>query len=187
MNSKEKTNMSVKIVTGVVRLSYFNGWEPKATIDGGRPKYGTSILVPKSDTETIKKIKDAIDKAIKEGVSTKFGGKTPNLATLKTPLRDGDLERPDDPAYKNCYFLNASSNTAPQIVDHEVEPILDKSEVYSGCYAKVSLSFYPYSVNGNKGIAAGLGNIQLIKQGEPLGGKTNASQDFGSVTSDDFM
>ena len=119
-----------KVVTGVVRLSYANVWEP-ASINGSNPKYSVSLIIPKSDTKTIDAINAAVDAAIKDGVA-KFGGKIPNKAALKLPLRDGDLER-DDEAYKGAYFVNANSTTAPQIVDRSVQPILDRAEVYSGC------------------------------------------------------
>ena len=177
--------MSVKVVTGKVRLSYANVWEPKVQSEGQKPKYSVSIIIPKEDKDTLEKINEAILKAIDEGVA-KFGGKKPNIKAIKTPLRDGSIEREDDEAYANAFFLNANSYQAPQIVDRSVQPILDKSEVYSGCYARVSLSFYAYNSNGNKGVACGLGNIQKLADGEPLGGKTNASADFGS-DSEDFI
>lgn len=88
---------------------------------------------------------------------------------------------------KGHYFINANSTTAPQIVDRAVKPILDRGEVYSGCYARVSLNFYAFNSNGNKGIACGLGNIQKIRDGESLGGKTSAADDFGTVADDDFL
>ena len=122
-----------RVVTGVVRLSYANVWEPKS-INGGDPKYSCSIIIPKTDTETVNAINAAIDCAIKEGIG-KFGGKVPPKGALKLPLRDGDTERDDD-NYAGCYFINANSKTAPQIVDKSVRPILDRSEVYSGVYAK---------------------------------------------------
>ena len=175
---------NTKVVTGIVRLSYANVWEP-TSINGSNPKYSVSLIIPKSDTKTISAINAAIDAAIKEG-TPKFGGKTPNKAALKLPLRDGDLER-DDEAYKNAYFLNANSTTAPQIVDRAVNPILDRSEVYSGCYARVSINFYAFNSNGNRGIACGLGNIQKIRDGEPLGGKSSAADDFATDLDDDFL
>ena len=122
---------------------------------------------------------------LRKGVA-KFGGKKPNKAAIKLPLRDGDIER-DDEAYKGHYFINANSTTAPQIVDRAVKPILDRSEVYSGCYARVSLNFYAFNSNGNKGIACSLGKIQKISDGESLGGKTTAADDFGAVVDDDFL
>lgn len=174
-----------KVITGInTRLSYFHGWEP-VSINGGAEKYSVSVLIPKNDTETVNAIHKAIDAAIEEGVA-KFGGKKPNKAAIKLPLRDGDIER-DDEAYKGHYFINANSTTAPQIVNRAVKPILDRSEVYSGCYARVSLNFYAFNSNGNKGIACGLGNIQKIRDGESLGGKTTAADDFGAVVDDDFL
>ena len=175
---------NTKVVTGIVRLSYANVWEPKS-INGGEPKYSCSIIIPKSDGATIDAINSAIEAAIKEGVG-KFGGKIPNKAALKLPLRDGDTER-DDEAYANSYFVNANSKTAPQIVDQKVQPIMDRSEVYSGVYARVSLSFYAFNSNGNRGVACGLGNIQKVREGEPLGGRTNAADEFTTLDDDDFL
>lgn len=178
-----KTN-STKVVTGVVRLSYANVWEP-ASINGSNPKYSVSLIIPKDDEKTIAAINQAIDNAIKDGAA-KFGGKIPPRGALKLPLRDGDTER-DDEAYKNSFFVNANSTTAPQIVDRSVQPILDRAEVYSGCYARVSINFYPFNTNGNKGIACGLGNIQKVRDGEPLGGKSSAADDFSTDLDDDFL
>jgi hypothetical protein len=178
-------NSKTKVITGVnTRLSYFHGWEP-VSINGGKERYSVSVLIPKSDKETIKAIEMAVDAAIEEGIA-KFGGKKPNKAAIKLPLRDGDIER-DDGAYKGHYFVNANSTTAPQIVDKSVKPILDRDEVYSGCYGRVSLNFYAFNSNGNKGVACGLGNIQKIKDGEPLGNRSSASDDFTSLDDDDFL
>jgi hypothetical protein len=178
-------NSKTKVITGVnTRLSYFHGWEP-VSINGGKERYSVSVLIPKSDKETIKAIEMAVDAAIEEGIA-KFGGKKPNKAAIKLPLRDGDIER-DDEAYKGHYFVNANSTTAPQIVDKSVKPILDRDEVYSGCYGRVSLNFYAFNSNGNKGVACGLGNIQKIKDGEPLGNRSSASDDFTSLDDDDFL
>ena len=174
-----------KVITGTgTRLSYFHGWEP-VSINGGAEKYSVSVLIPKSDTDTVNAINAAIECAMKEGIG-KFGGKIPPKGALKLPLRDGDTERDDD-AYAGCYFVNANSKTAPQIVDKYVRPILDRSEVYSGVYAHVSLSFYAFNTNGNKGIACGLGNIQKVRDGEPLGGRTNASSEFETLDDEDFL
>lgn len=178
-------NTKTKVITGInTRLSYFHGWEP-VSINGGAEKYSVSVLIPKNDKATIDAINVAIDAAIEEGIA-KFGGKKPNKAAIKLPLRDGDVEREDE-AYKGHYFVNANSNTAPQIVDRMVKPILDRSEVYSGCYARVSLNFYAFNSNGNKGVACGLGNIQKVRDGEPLDGRTNAADDFASLEDDDFL
>ena len=135
-----------KIITGVCRLSYANIWQAKS-INGGAPKYSASVLIPKSDTMTVAKVKAAIQAAYEEGEGKlKGNGKTvPPLASLKTPLRDGDTERPDDEAYAGHWFLNANSNIAPGVVDANREPIYDTSEIYSGVYARVSLTFYTFN------------------------------------------
>lgn len=180
-NNSNKT----KVVTGVnTRLSYFHGWEP-VSINGGAEKYSVSVLIPKSDTATVDAINAAIDAALEEGAA-KFGGKKPPRTAIKLPLRDGDTEREDE-AYKGHWFINANSSTAPQIVDRAVRPILDRNEVYSGCYARVSLNFYAFNSNGNKGVACGLGNIQKVRDGEPLGGKSTAEDDFATLDDDDFL
>ena len=175
---------NTKVVTGIVRLSYANVWEPKS-INGGDPKYSSSIIIPKSDIETVNAINAAIDCAMKEGIG-KFGGKIPPKGALKLPLRDGDIER-DDEAYKGCFFVNANSVSAPQVVDRNRQPIQDLSEVYSGCYARVSINFYAFNSNGNRGIACGLNNLQLIRAGEPLGSKASAESDFATDDEDDFL
>ncbi|WP_124053952.1 DUF2815 family protein [Arcanobacterium ihumii] len=176
-------NNPTRVITGEVRLSYAHIFEPKS-INGSKPKYSVSLIIPKSDTATIAKIEAAIDAAIEQGVG-KFGGKRPNKAALKLPLRDGDLEKDDD-AYADAFFVNANSTTPPQVVDASLNPILDASEVYSGCYARVSISFYAFNTNGNRGIACGLGNIQKLRDGEPLGGgRVSAESDFSAFTADD--
>ena len=178
-----------KVITGVnTRWSYANVWQPKS-INGGAPKYSVSLIIPKSDTKTVAKIKAAIQAAYEEGeAKLKGNGKSvPALSTLKTPLRDGDLERPDDEAYANSYFVNANSGTAPGIVDADRQPIIDTSEVYSGVYGRASINFYAFNSNGNKGIACGLNNLQKMRDGEHLGGKTSAEDDFADGDDDDFL
>lgn len=178
-----------KVITGVnTRWSYVNAWEPKS-INGGAPKYSVSLIIPKSDTKTIGKIQAAIQAAYEEGQGKlKGNGKSvPALSVLKTPLRDGDAERPDDEAYADSYFVNANSGTAPGIVDADRNPIIDRSEVYSGVYGRASINFYAFNSNGNKGIACGLNNLQKIRDGEPLGGKTRAEDDFATEDDDDFL
>lgn len=178
-----------KVITGPrTRWSYANVWDPKS-INGGAPKYSVSLIIPKSDIQTVAKIKAAIQAAYEEGESKlKGSGKSvPALSVLKTPLRDGDTERPDDEAYKDSYFVNANSGTAPGIVDADRNPILERSEVYSGVYGRASINFYAFNSNGNKGIACGLNNLQKISDGEPLGGKSRAEDDFDTDDEDDFL
>ncbi|MCR1899177.1 DUF2815 family protein [Irregularibacter muris] len=184
-----KTVNPLKVVTGPdTRWSYVNAWEPKS-INGGTPKYSVSLIIPKSDTKTIAKIKAAIEAAYHEGEGKlKGNGRTvPPLATLKTPLRDGDVERPDDPTYANAYFMNANNSSAPGIVDADRQPIIERSEIYSGVYGRASVNFYAFNTNGNKGIACSLNNLQKIRDGEHLGGKSNAEDDFATEDDEDFL
>ena len=178
-----------KVITGAgTRWSFANVWQAKS-INGGAPKYSVSLIIPKSDTKTIEKIKVAIQAAYEEGeAKLKGNGKSvPALSVLKTPLRDGDIERPDDEAYANSYFVNANSGTAPGIVDADRQPIIDHSEVYSGVYGRASINFYAFNSNGNKGIACGLNNLQKIRDGEPLGGKSRAEDDFADIEDEGFL
>ena len=189
VNANQKISNPMKVITGPdTRWSYANVWEPKS-INGGTPKYSVSLIIPKSDTKTVAKIKAAIEAAYEEGAAKlKGNGKSiPPLAAIKNPLRDGDIERPDDPAYANAYFINANSATAPGVVDADRYPVLTRSEVYSGVYGRASISLYAFNSNGNKGIACGLNNLQLIRAGEPLGGKASAESDFATDDDEDFL
>lgn len=184
-----KNTNPMKVITGPeTRWSYANVWEAKS-INGGTPKFSVSLVIPKSDTRTLEKIKAVIAAAYKEGeAKLKGNGRSvPALSTIKTPLRDGDLERPDDEAYANSYFVNANSATAPGVVDANLDPILERSEVYSGVYGRASINFYAFNSNGNKGIACGLNNLQKIRDGESLGGKSRAEDDFATSVDDDFL
>ena len=179
----------IKVITGPnTRFSYANVWEARS-INGGAPKFSVSLIIPKSDTKTVEKIKAAIEAAYKEGESKLKGNgrSVPALSAIKNPLRDGDTERPDDEAYANSYFVNANSSVAPGIVDADRNPILDRSEVYSCVYGRASISFYAFNSNGNKGIACGLNNLQKVHDGEPLGGRTRAEDDFDTDDDDDFL
>lgn len=171
---------ATKVVTGKARLSYVNLFQPRAQNEGQEPKYSCCVLIPKTDTATVNKIKAAIEAAKQAGAAT-FGGKIP--PGLKSPLRDGDTER-DTAEYKGHWFINASSKQKPGVVDAQVQTILDQGEVYSGMYGRVSLNFYAYNVNGNRGIAAGLQNVQKVADGEPLSGRSRAEDDFTAVEED---
>lgn len=188
-NTIKDNSNAMKVITGPnTRWSYANVWEAKS-INGGAPKFSVSLIIPKTDSRTIAKIKAAIEAAYREGeAKLKGNGKTvPPLSAIKTPLRDGDTERPDDPAYANAYFINANSATAPGIVDADRQPVLDRSEVYSGVYGRASINFYAFNSNGNRGIACGLNNLQKIRDGEPLGGKSRAEDDFATEIDEDFL
>jgi hypothetical protein len=191
MSDMANGSEATKVITGKVRLSYVRLFEPQVT-ENGDERYSVSILIPKDDKETLRKIKAAIDAAIQDGIKSKWGGKLP--PNLKKPLRDGDTDRPDDPAYAGHYFINASSVTKPGIAKPigkgpdgkmRFQEITDSTEVYSGCYARVSLNFYPYNKNGNKGIGAGINNVVKVQDGEYLGGRARLEDDFADVDFDD--
>jgi len=169
-----------KVITGKVRMSYVNVFEMN---DKG--KYSVCLLIPKGDKDTLAKVKAAIESVKTDPkAATTWGGKW--LASFKSPLRDGDTERDlaKNPEYKGHYFINCNSGQKPDVVDTALNPILDKSEVYSGCFGRASVNFYPFSVDGNKGIAAGLNNVQKLGDGERLGGGSRASDDFTAVEED---
>jgi len=187
LSTQQKT-VSTKVVTGKVRLSYPHLFTPTKINDEGEEKYSACLLIPKSDVETLRKIKAAVEAAKQEGISSKWKGKLPG--NLKTPLRDGDTEREDSPEYAGHYFLNASSKQKPGIVDKNVQQILDQSEIYPGCYVRVSLNFFPFDAKGNRGVGCGLNNVQKFADGEALAGKSRAEDDFDAVqdgSEDDFL
>lgn len=165
----------VKVVTGKVRFSFCHVFQPHSGIEGGTPKYSVSIIIPKSDKETVAKLQKAFEDT-KAGAAAVFGGTIPKM--VKGGLRDGDMERENDPAYANSYFINANSAQKPGVVDADLNPIIDPSEFYSGCYGRASITFYPYNAQGSKGIACGLNNVQKLEDGEKLGGSTSAAADF---------
>lgn len=173
---------STKVVTGQVRFSYLHIWEPSAVNEGQEKKYSASLIIPKSDKATLQKIEAAIKAATEVG-KAKWGGKIP--PKLKTPLRDGDVERPEDEAYADSWFINANAKTKPGIVDSQARPIMNQDEVYSGCYGRASITFYPFDSNGNRGIACGLNHLMKVKDGEALGGRSTAESDFAEVIGQD--
>jgi len=172
---------NTKVITGEVRFSYAHVWEP-VSINGGDEKYSVSILIPKSDKKTLRAIEKAIEAAKEMGKASKFGGKIP--ANLKLPLRDGDEDRPDDEVYAGHYFVNANANTKPGLVYKNGQPIIDSTDFYSGCYGYASITFYPFNSNGNRGIACGLNNLMKTRDGEPLGGRSRAEDDFKDLIDD---
>lgn len=176
------TNTDTKVITGKVRFSYAHLFKPVAISEGQEPKYSVCLLIPKSDKETLTKIKKAVEAAKQAGINL-WGGKIP--ANLKLPLRDGDEERPEQPEYAGMYFLNATSKQAPGIVDKQMNEIIDSTEVYSGCYGRASINFYPFNQAGNKGVACGLNNIQKLADGDYLGGRSRAEDDFDAVEDDE--
>ena len=182
-------NLNGTRVTVRGRLSYVHVFKPHAATPGAEEKFSTTILVPKTDVETKQKIDAAIKAATELGVSEKWNGVKP--PTVPNPIWDGDGVKQNGeqfgPECKGHWVFTASAKAEypPQVVDRRVQPILDQSEIYSGCYANVAVNFFPYLFAGKKGIGAGLGNIQKIKDGESLAGTRTAEQDFNVVDDED--
>ena len=175
-----------KVITGMVRFSYVNIFNARSFDASQDEKYSMCIIIDKKDKDTIKAIKTAIENAKADGKNSKWNGKVPN--NLKLPLRDGEEREDEAEEYQGMMFLNASSKTKPGIIDRNKNEILDSSEVYSGCYGRVSLNFYPFNSNGNKGIAVGLNNVQMLKDGEPLGAaRQSAEADFDDLDDEDDL
>lgn len=175
----------LRVITGEARLSYVHLFTPYAkpsNNNNNEPKYSVTILLPKSDFATKQRIDAAINAAIQAGVQSNWSGVRPPIVAL--PIHDGDGVRPSDgmPFSDECkghWIFTASSKQAPQVVDAGLNPIINQTEVYSGMYGRVSVRFFPYNNNGKKGIGCGLNNVQKLRDGEPLGGRTNAADDFG--------
>lgn len=181
-------DLNTRFVTGKVRLSYVNLFTPRSPGEGQPEKYSVTIIIPKSDRETLDKIETARRNAIEKGRDRFAGGKVPK--NLKNTLHDGDVDADLDrnPEYAGSYYMSVSANAQyrPTVVDQSVQPILDPAEVYSGCYARVSLNAFAYSKQGNQGVSFGLGNVQKLADGETLGGgPVRAENEFSAVAVDD--
>lgn len=174
--------MSTNVTTGEVRLSYVNLFQPRAAQLGQEPKYSVTVLLPKSDVATKQRIDAAIQAAYERGVTEKWNGARP---PLKSVIHDGDGVRPSgEPFGEECrghWVFTASSKQKTEVVDAQLNPIIDQSKVYSGVYGRVNINFYPYSNSGNRGVAAGLGPVQITRDGEPLGGRVSAAEAFGAA------
>lgn len=160
------------------RVSYVRINEPYVGKNGNE-KYSLTCIIDKTDTETIDKINAAIQEAFAKGIATKWNDSAPENAYI--PLKDGDKERPEDAAYVGKLFLAASNSRKPDLVDRNVNDIEDRSRVYSGCYCNVVLDMYPFKSDALAGVAAELGAIQLVSEGEQLGARKSAKSKFSVI------
>jgi hypothetical protein len=167
------------IITNI-RFSYLNAFKP-APNPSGDLKFSASILIPKSNTKLIASIKADINKAVEKGINDNKFTAAQVKAGIRIPLRDGDEEHDAGnrgPEYKDCFFINSSSNNAPGVVDNHLQPIIDSDEFYSGCYGHADVNFFPYNTAGNRGVGVGLNNLLKIKDGERLDGRQAAEDAF---------
>lgn len=182
--NKKISETSIRL--GEVRFGYVNVFVPRKNEDGTDGKYSVQLLIPKGDKTAVKLIEDAIEAAKRNGVGGKWNGKMPSASKLKTPLRDGDDEFPEDPTYEGMYFMNASSTTKPGVRVLEngaMAEALDGDDMYSGCYGCVTVNMFPYNTSGNMGVAAGLNNLIKTRDGERLSGGHSAEEDFNDLVS----
>lgn len=183
MANLNKAINDTAIRLGEVRFSFCNVFSKRQNPDGTPGKYGVCVLIPKENAEAIKLFKTAFENAAQLGKMTKWGGKLP--PKVKLPLHDGDEERPDDPAFENCYYFNCSSGNAPgvRVKDElgEIVQALDDGDFYSGCYGAVSVNLFPYASNGNVGVGVGLNNCIKLRDGEKLAGGRSADADFADL------
>ena len=178
-------NDLTNVTTGEVRLSYVHLFKPYAAMPGQEEKYSVTILVPKTDVSTMGRVNAAIEAAKQKGITDKWNGVCPPV--VPTPVYDGDGVRPSDgmpfgPECKGHWVFTASAKAdyPPEIVDKMGNPIINQSEVYSGIYGRVNVSFFPYAFGGKKGVGCGLGPVMKTRDGEALaGGAPSAAQAFG--------
>lgn len=178
---KDPKVIDTKVVFGPVRLSYCHVFQKYST-DGNDGKYQTGILIPKSEKKTIAAIEQAVETAKKQAVATKKWTDK-QIKKLEMPLKDGDDK--EDENYEGHLYVNAKCNTRPGVIDKKGQPVVDEEEIYSGVWAYVSVSFYGYDVNGNRGIACGLNNIKKFKDDDHFGGRVSAEADFADFDSED--
>lgn len=178
------TELSTRVITGKVRFSFLNVFEARAFGENTEPKYSVMLLIPKTDTSTIERCKKAINAAAQKGLQSAFGGKLPPV--VKNTFKDADVDSDSEGVLfkdkwnytEGHYIINVSSKNRPQIVDADLQPIIDQTQIYSGCYGRASINFFAYNTSKNRGISAGLNNLQMLEDGEPLGGFSTAEQDF---------
>lgn len=172
-----------QVTTNEVRISYEHLLKPYAQQPGAEEKFSATLLIPKSDVQTKNAIDQAIKSAIDEGASGKWGGVRP--AQPATPIYDGDGVRPSGELFgeecKGHWVMTASSRQRQDVVDTNLQPIIDATQVYSGMYARVVINFFAYNANGKKGIGCGLGPVQKLRDGDPLGGRVTAEVAFGAM------
>jgi hypothetical protein len=174
------------VTTGEARLSYVHLFKPYAFQPGQEEKFSCTVLIPKTDMDTMNRINAAIEAAKQKGTTDKWNGICPPI--IPTPVHDGDGVKTDGTAYgpecRGHWVINASAKTdyPPEVVDANLNPIINQSEIYSGIYGRVNLNFYPFSFNGKKGVGCGLGPVQKTRDGEALGGSApSASEAFGAA------
>lgn len=163
------------------RMSYVHLDEPWTGTEGAEKKYSVSCIIPKDDKATVDAIRNAIEEAKEAGKGKKWKGTVPKK--LQISFRDGDEEKEDE-AYENSYFFNANAAAkTPVKCYNRLKEEIDPSSIYSGCWALVSVTFFPYDTNGAKGVSAGLNQVLFWADDQPLG--NGRGNDFADLELDD--
>jgi len=187
MATQTKAADPARVVTGRVRLSYVHLFEAYTSGDDEDAKFSVTLLIPKTDTATMDKLRAAQKAALEKGKATKFGGRIPKdwTDTIHDGDEEADLEK--NPEYAGHWYMNVGSRVKPGIIDRMKRPIEDSTEVYSGCYARVALGAYPYKIKGNQGVSFGLNHVQKLADGESLTGRTRAEDAFDDLDDDEDL
>lgn len=169
--------MATKQITPEFRVSFSNVFRPGKPIAGtsNEGKYGLTGLFKKGEDLS------ALKAAAEEAITEKWGAdKAKWPKNLRSPFRDQG-EKEFDGYVEGAIFINMTSKQRPGLVDANMNDIIDESEFYSGCYARASINAFAYDNAGNRGVAFGLNNVQKLRDGEPLGGRTRPEDDFEPV------
>jgi hypothetical protein len=159
-----------KVTTPVGRLS-FPALFKAESMEGGEPKFSCVLLFPKGSTDL-----SALQAMAKAAAAEFWPKGMPQGA--RSPFRDGDQKDPMIDGYAGHIFVRFSSTQRPKVVDLNLQEIVEPSEVYAGCFCRVSASCYAYDKTGNRGVAFGLLNVQKVKDGESFGIASNVEDDF---------
>ncbi|MBR1898425.1 MAG: DUF2815 family protein [Oscillospiraceae bacterium] len=173
---------NTQMTTGEVRLSYAHLYDPYSN-NGGEPKYSVTVLMPKTDVQAKARLDAAFEAAKQKGIAEKWNGVLPPV--VASAIHDGDGVRPNGEPFgaecKGHWVFTASSKNPVSLVDASMNPIVQKGELYSGCYARVCVSLFPYNSNGKRGIGIGLEAVQKLRDGDPLGGGVSVADAFGGT------
>jgi len=175
--------LNTKFVTPEIICSYPALVEPQEDLSGNL-KYGLSIPIPKKDTATLAAIKECV----KGAVINKWGLKAASSQEVAFTMNDStEKGKDEDPVYKDTFSFSAKSNSKPGLVDAGLNPIMDKNEIYAGCIIRASMNFYGTEVGGGKRVAVGLNNVMKVKDGERIGGRSSATDDFADFETEGFQ
>lgn len=171
-----------RVVTGEVKLTFVHVFDPFLTAQAHIPHYSLTALIPKEDKEMVERLWTAHEAAVMLGVKSRWGGRLPD--GVIDAIRDGDVEG-KGPEFKGCIFIRCATRNRPAIVSTKIDPstgrlvrLTDSTELYSGCFGRVSLSFFPYSNPQGKGVLAGLNHVQKTRDGQMIVFRRGPEDDF---------